>query len=100
MKPVIINGTNNYLKASSNWDFILHGPCCDLYVRALRSPDGIVSIKSAWIPTPAELIKLNKGHPVILNVIAAQHPPVWIKVGDISDLAIITLPDSNDAKIN
>jgi hypothetical protein len=39
-------------------------------------------MRSAWIPTPAELRRLKAGEPVILSILGTSWPPVMLHVGD------------------
>lgn len=40
-------------------------------------------METAWLPTPAEIERINAGAPVILRVVGFQHPPVMVDVGEV-----------------
>lgn len=76
------NGSNLTLKAPPNWNDA-EGSCGDLPVLVKQTINGL-SFTSAWRPTPGEMAKLVAGAPILLEIIAAGHPPVSITVGDVS----------------
>lgn len=47
---------------------------------------GAIFLCSAWYPTPEELERLNRGAPVILELMEKRAPPpVYVAVGDAPD---------------
>jgi hypothetical protein len=86
MKSIIIKDYNNLLKPPSTWDDEKLGRCVDLHVRAVVLKDDVPSLTSAWLPSPRELAALNAGAPILLEVLALQHPPVMLSVGTKDDI--------------
>lgn len=92
MRTVKINGFNNCMKAPKDWKSEI--PIEDLYVRAIRKPDGTPTLTSAWMPSKEELALLNKGCPILLTAITAgAFYPVMLEVGSPIDVApVLGLP--------
>lgn len=40
---------------------------------------------TAWLPTPAELARLNAGAPVHVRIIGNAHPPIMVDVGEVPE---------------
>ena len=49
---------------------------------AVNGP-GTPTMTTAWHPTPAELRALNAGAAVHVCLIAVQHPPIIVDVGEV-----------------
>lgn len=79
MKPGHIYAATHCLGAPANWDEKKDGPCGKLDVRP-RGDDG--TFESVWYPTQNEIELLAVGHPVILTIWSASHPPVSLNVFD------------------
>lgn len=75
----IANATN-VLGAPEGWNQE-DRKCGRLPVRIERDGE-LLTMTSAWSPTPDELARLNKGAPVLLRIVGASHPPVMLYVGD------------------
>lgn len=86
MQPIQITAFNNVLKAPNNWDEEKLGPCVDLHIRAMCDQHGVVRLVSAWMPSRADIFKMQNGCPVLLTLLAKQHPPVWVEVGSRKDV--------------
>ena len=55
----------------------------DLFIRQ-EMIDGLLFMRSAWHPTPAELAAINAGAPIILGISTPNaHPVVHLGVGNI-----------------
>jgi hypothetical protein len=80
MRPVEIAGATHVLGAPLDWDPLKQGDCVGLPVRLLNDPDVGPEWKSAWRPSPAELVALMNGGVVLLTVCGDGHPPVMIEV--------------------
>lgn len=37
---------------------------------------------TAWLPTPAELARLNAGGAIQIRIFGRRHPPIMVSVGD------------------
>lgn len=44
------------------------------------------AMRSAWFPTPDELVRICAGAPVHLIILGTGHPPVWLEVGEEPEL--------------
>lgn len=42
--------------------------------------EGYVALTTAWEPTQRELEALNRGEPVVITILAVQHPPIKVEV--------------------
>lgn len=64
------------LGAPANWNHETDGIChtLDIWIQ-----DG--AFVSGWLPSPADLAKLNAGEPLFLHITAARHPVVGFSVG-------------------
>lgn len=82
MIPKRIEGATRYLGAPVGWKAPESGPCVHLAIRDEATPPAMVS---AWEPTPAELLRLAAGAPVLLTVAGIAHPPVFVGVGEIPE---------------
>lgn len=75
--------TNNHVFGPpAMWDHT-KTPCDSLSV-TIGGDDDQPCIKSHWMPTADELVKLNAGHPVELSIYGRGMPPVSIGVGSKS----------------
>jgi hypothetical protein len=74
VKPGAIRDSNMTFTAPPGVD-----GCQDLLVRVDETELGR-RITSAWIPTRAELARLNDGQPIHLHVYASGHPVVGMTV--------------------
>ncbi len=77
----IIEGANHVFGKPSD---MTDGECRALHVRVeqTRYSGGLArQFTSAWLPTPAELKRLNEGAAVHLTVIGEGHPPISLSVG-------------------
>jgi len=45
------------------------------------SGDEVMTMTTAWFPTPGELERLNAGEAIYLNLFGDRHPPVMLSVG-------------------
>lgn len=79
MNPERVYGFTNILAPPENWNPQEHGDCVALAVRVAQDA-GLISIASAWRPTPEELVLLNAGGVVVLNVLGRSHPAVSLAV--------------------
>jgi hypothetical protein len=85
MRPAKIGGFTNIMRKPDKWNHKI--PCEDLYVRAVRSADGMPTVTSAWLPSKEELEQLNNGCPVLVSIITTQPlHPMSINVGTVIDL--------------
>jgi len=86
MKPAKIGGFTNIMRKPANWNH-KKMPIDDLYVRAVRSGDGVPTVTSAWLPSKEELEQLNNGCPVLVSIITTQPlHPMAIHVGSVVDV--------------
>jgi hypothetical protein len=53
--------------------------CQDLHVHVYQDDD-VRIMSSAWMPTPAELARLNAGAPIHLHIYGQGHPVVAMSV--------------------
>lgn len=81
MIPGRIQGANAVLGAPEGWEKLTDLPCGALPIRA-EVISGVPILRSAWLPTPDELARLNAGAAVILGVGDVSHPPVSVEVGE------------------
>ena len=44
--------------------------------------DGVSYITTAWEPTPAEIKALTSGATIHITLMAQQHPPIYVGVGN------------------
>lgn len=82
MNPGKMAGANRALTKPRDWDVAKQGECCTLPVL-----DTGIFMQSAWYPSPEELMLLNAGHPVVLQIWSRSHPPVSIGVAMNRDAA-------------
>jgi hypothetical protein len=76
MNPAKIDGANvEYHRPADMTD----EECSSLHVR-LERVNWQTTLKSAWIPTDAERVKIALGQPVILTIYGAGHPAVSLHV--------------------
>lgn len=101
MRPMIITGFTNILKAPAGWDAEKHGPVLDLHIRACVE-QGLHVMKSVWLPSREDLALLNAGCPVMLDVLGrldrTGHPPVMVKIGAVSDLQVMANQNAPERK--
>jgi hypothetical protein len=83
MIPGRIQGATSQLTPPENWT-AADGPCSGLAIREEVIGE-TAFMTSAWFPTPAELLLLQAGAPVILRIsgrLASRgHPVVGLGVG-------------------
>jgi hypothetical protein len=60
-------------------------PVRDVVLNCSVNGEGTPAMETAWIPTPAELARLNKGASIVLRILGTGHPPVMIEVGNVPD---------------
>lgn len=83
MKIGQVEGATTTLVAPKDWDAKRNGECMDLPIRQEVVNGSLPALTSAWLPTAEELAKLNAGAPILLRVIAREHPPVMLDVGQV-----------------
>lgn len=57
------------------------------------------ALETAWTPKPDELATLNAGGNVMVRLLAPQHPPIAVYVGDPPEGATMPKPTFNAAMI-
>jgi hypothetical protein len=81
MIPKRIAGATRYLGAPRGWEPDKDGDCSHLAILDVPSDNGGSSVMiSAWEPTPAELLAMQNGAPVYLQIVGTAHPPVMVWV--------------------
>lgn len=60
-------------------------PLRDVVINCTVNGEGTPAMETAWLPTPAEIDRINSGAPVILRVLGTAHPPVAIEVGEVPE---------------
>jgi len=80
MIPGHIPGATLHMKAPEGWNEAEQGHCGTLHVLPIVI-EGTQFLGSAWMPTPEELERLNKGAAIYLWISAAIHPVVAMEVG-------------------
>lgn len=92
MRPMIIRGFTNILKAPPGWNAEKHGPIVDLHIRGIVE-HGLHAMQSIWLPSREDIALINAGCPIMLEVLGridkTGHPPVMVKVGAVSDLQVM-----------
>lgn len=78
MIPRRIVGSTHALGAPEAWKVETHGICSTLHVRC-EYDRGLMTVQSAWEPTPDELAALNAGGSVVLSIVGGM-PPVMLSV--------------------
>lgn len=78
MRPTQHPSNNAVLGAPQGWDQ-KDQPCSALAITRLEW-DGVPHVVSFWLPSPEELVALNAGHPVQLQVVGQTMPPVALVV--------------------
>lgn len=58
-------------------------PLRDVVINDTVNGEGTPAMETAWFPTPAEIMALMGGAPVILRVLGTAHPPVMLDVGEV-----------------
>ena len=58
-------------------------PLRDIMVECTVGGPATPAMETAWLPTPAEIVAIQKGAPVILRVLGNAHPPVMVEVGEV-----------------
>lgn len=76
MKSIPLPNPHARLGAPDNWNHETDGIChtLDIWLQ-----DG--AMVSGWVPTEAELAKLNAGEPLFLHITSDRHPVVALTVG-------------------
>lgn len=75
MNSVPLQNATRRLGAPQGWDHADNGICHTLEI---CDRDGWMV--SAWLPTPAELKRLNEGLPLFLEIQGSVHPVVGLHV--------------------
>lgn len=83
MNPIQHPTNNKVLGAPPDWDQS-KGYCNALPITKLEN-DTRLSLVSFWRPSAAELKALNEGHPLMLWIHSAAHPPVSLGVEGVDD---------------
>lgn len=81
MIPGHITNHTLVLAPPGDWDPLTEPGCGRLPIRIEVTTAGPL-LRSAWLPTPEELARLNAGAPVLLGILGGMHPPVSLDVGD------------------
>ncbi len=76
MKPIPLESPDVRFGAPSNWNHETDGICHTLDV---WRRDG--AWISGWVPSAAELAKLNAGEPLFLHIYTPEHPVIAFSVG-------------------
>lgn len=76
MNPIEIDGSNAVYHKPSD---MTHEECASLHVR-VETVERNTMIKSAWMPTEQERIKIALGQPVILTIYGMGQPAVSLHV--------------------
>ena len=69
----IIGRSQGYAGLAVHFSTVIDGPS------QLETP----CLRTAWLPTPDQLAKLNAGASIVIELIkVTQHPPIMVDVGD------------------
>lgn len=81
MLPGRIPNHTHLIGKPADWDESALGHCAALHCRA-EIIDGVMYLRSAWVPSPAELQLLNSGASIELGIAGGGHPVVNMGVGN------------------
>ncbi len=83
MRSLHIEGATTLWGAPKDWK-PESPPCVGLWARA-ETNDGLLTLTTAWEPTPDELAAIAAGAPIYLTIVGTTHPPVAVGVGPIPE---------------
>jgi hypothetical protein len=76
MNSIPLENPSRRLGAPPNWNHETDGICHTLDIW-----DEAGSMISGWLPSAADLAKLNAGEPLFLHIVGTVHPVVCFSVG-------------------
>lgn len=60
-------------------------PIRDITINCSVNGPNTPAMETAWLPTPAEIVAIEDGAPIILRLFGRGHPPVMMRTGDAPD---------------
>lgn len=77
-----IPGATRYIGKSQGYKGLpVRDATCNSTVTGPDTP----MMETAWQPTPDELVKINAGASIIVQLIGKGHPPIMLEVGPVPE---------------